>query len=172
MSKIKRSDIVNLINPTEWVNQFENKLDTKIEGWIILWNGEMVKPLGGNSYYYASKESALASIERNIDFSTSIVNDICLKKNGFIYYNPSTQKLQGQYDKDWVKYYMQEEYTAHWKLDSRKRKEIETENSPEYQLMISRRQEWDLIQTVAGNAVKSVLVPAWIKEGKLQFKQI
>lgn len=171
MANLKRSDITKFINPADWVKEFETRIDSKLEGWIILWNGVMVKPSGGNSYYYASEKSALQALERNISFHTAITNDICLKKNGFIYYCPSTQTLQGQYNEDWVKYYMQEEYSAYWKLDSRKRKEIEIENSPEYQLMISRRQEWALIQTVANNAVKSVLIPAWIKEGKLEIKQ-
>jgi hypothetical protein len=171
MTNLKRSDITKFVNPADWVEQFESRLDNKLEGWIILWKGEMVKPQGGNSYYYASEKSALQALERNIDFHTAVRNDICMKKNGFIYYCLTTQTLQGQYNADWIKYYMQEEYTAHWKLDSRKRKEVEEENSPEYQLMKQRRDEWSLIETVSGNAVKTILIPAWIKEGKLEIKQ-
>ena len=171
MANLKRSDITKLINPTEWVETFETQIDSKLEGWFILWNGVMIKPSGGNSYYYASEKSALQALERNISFHTKLRNDICMKLHGFLY-RPDRQTLMGEYNAEWSKYYMQEEYSAHWKLDSRKRKEIETENSSEYQLMISRRQEWALIETVANNAVKSVLIPAWIKEGKLEIKQM
>jgi hypothetical protein len=38
--------------------------------------------------------------------------------------------------------------------------------------MKDRRAEWSLIETVSSNAVKSVLIPAWIKEGKLELKQV
>jgi hypothetical protein len=129
----------------------------------------MIKPRGGNSYYYASDKAALQAIERNISFHAIMRNDICMKLHGFIYYDLNTQTLMGEYNEEWAKYYMQEEYTAHWKLDARKRKEIEEENSPEYQLMQQRRDEWRLIETVSGNAVKTVLVPTWIKEGKLEI---
>jgi hypothetical protein len=169
---MKRADIVKVINPSEWVEEFESRIDDKLEGWIILWKGKMVKPIGGNSYYYASENAALQALERNISFHTALRNDICKKLHGFIYYCQDTQKLTGQYNEDWVKYYMQEEYSAHWKLDSRERKRIEEENSPEYQLMKERRAEWSLIETISSNAVKSVLIPAWIKEGKLEFKQV
>jgi hypothetical protein len=169
---IKRADIVNLINPAEWVESFESRIDNKLEGWIILWNGEMIKPVGGNSYYYASEKSALQALERNISFHTDMRNDICMKLHGFIYYCPNTQTLMGEYNEQWKEYYMQDAYKAHWALDSRERKRIEEENSAEYQLMIERRKEWSLIETISSNAVKSVLIPAWIKEGKLVIKQI
>jgi hypothetical protein len=78
----------------------------------------------------------------------------------------------GEYNKQWKEYYMQDVYKAHWALESRERKRIEDENSPEYQLMIERRKEWSLIETISSNAVKSVLIPAWIKEGKLVIKQV
>jgi hypothetical protein len=168
---MKRADIVKLINPGDWIESFEKQIDDKIEGWIILWNGKMIKPRGGNSYYYASEKAALQAIERNISFHAIMRNDICMKLHGFIYYDLNTQTLMGEYNEQWKEYYMQEEYTAHWKLDARKRKEIEEENSPEYQLMQQRRDEWRLIETVSGNAVKTVLVPAWIKEGKLEIKE-
>jgi len=169
---IKRADIVKLINPSEWVESFESKIDNKLEGWIILWNGEMIKPVGGNSYYYASEKSALQALERNITFHTDMRNDICMKIHGFIYYCPNTQTLMGEYNEQWKEYYMQDEYIAHWKKDCQTRKKIEAENSPEYQLMIERRSEWSLIETISSNAVKSVLIPAWIKEGKLVIKQV
>lgn len=169
---MKRADIVKLINPDEWVEEFENQLDDKLEGWIILWNGKMVKPIGGNSYYYASEKAALQAMERNITFHTALRNDICKKLHGFIYYCPRTQTLQGEYNEEWIKYYMQEEYSAHWGLDYREREKIEKENSPEYQLMKQRREEWSLIETVSSNAIKSVLIPAWIKAGKLEIKQV
>jgi hypothetical protein len=169
---MKRADIVKVINPDEWIKEFESQIDDKLEGWIILWNGNMVKPIGGNSYYYASEKAALQALERNISFHTALRNDICKKLHGFIFYCPSTQTLMGQYDEQWIKYYMQKEYEAHWKLDSRERKRIEEENSTEYQLMKDRRAEWSLIETVSSNAVKSVLIPAWIKEGKLELKQV
>lgn len=169
---MKRADLVKILNPDEWVSKFEEQLDDKLEGWIILWNGKMVKPVGGNSYYYASEKAALQALERNIKFHTELRNDICFKLHGFIYYCPDTQKLMGEYNEEWVKYYMQQEYYAHWRLDYREREKIKKENSLEYQLMKSRREEWNLIESFTSNAIKSVLIPAWIKEGKLEIKKV
>lgn len=168
MRNLKRKDLVNLFNTDEWVSEFEKQIDNKIEGWVILWNGEMIKPIGGNSYYFASEKSALQALERNISFYTAVKNDLCQKLNGFIYYDYSMHKDT----EEWNKYYMQKEYSAHHSLDYREREKIEEKNSLEFQIMQSRRNEWCLIETFSNNIVKSVLIPAWIKEGKLEIKQV
>ena len=172
MRNLKRKDLVNLINPNDWVSKFENELDNDFSGWVILWNDKIVKPKGGNSYYFASEKAAKQSLERNITFLTDARNHICEKLNGFIYYCPMTETLQGQYNKEWERYYMQNEYSAHWKLPYREREKIEAENSAEFQLMKSRRDEWDMIHKFAGGFLTTVLIPTWIKEGKLEIKQV
>lgn len=178
---MKRADLLKLLDAEEWKDSFQEQLDDKITGWIVLWNGKMVKPKSGNSYYYASEKAALQGLERNINFHTSVTNRICFKLHGFIYYETAKQPnrtdgdfkfLGGRYNDSWKKYYMQEEYYAHGKLDYREREKIEKENSPEYQLMKSRRDEWRMIETFCHNAIKSVLIPAWIKEGILEIKEV
>ena len=166
-----RKQAIAAINIDQYLTEFEAQLTTINTGWAIFWKGNMVKPLKGQNHYYASYESALQALDRNCGLPHSMQIFLAEKLFNF--------KIDTQWIHECKAYRDYFRMDLIW-TDNIKNGKVISHNyisldelSPEDQAIRTEKQkEHEAFSSFCNNALKTVFLKKWMKDGLLEIKKV